>query len=42
MPKNVQEETVNRFMLLSEMMTGYNLNIIDDELKAKLRLLTDK
>ena len=37
-----QEETVNRFMLLSEMMTGYNLNIIDDELKTKLSLLAEK
>lgn len=37
-----QEETVNRFMLLSEMLAGYNLNIIDDELKTKLRLLTEK
>lgn len=33
------EETVNRFMLLSEMLEGYNLNIIDDELKSKLDLL---
>ena len=33
------EETVNRFMLLSEMLAGYNLNIIDDELKSKLGLL---
>lgn len=37
-----QEETINRFMLLSEMMAGYNLNIIDDEIKTKLRLLTKK
>ena len=27
-------------MLLSEMMAGYNLNIIDDELKNKLEKLT--
>ncbi len=35
------EETVNRFMLLAEMLTGYNLNIIDDELITKLKLLTE-
>ena len=34
------EETLNRCMLLSEMMSGYNLNIIDDELKNKLETLT--
>ena len=34
------EETLNRCILLSEMMSGYNLNIIDDELKNKLETLT--
>ena len=33
------EETVNRFKLLAEMMSGYNLNIIDEELTRKLEML---
>lgn len=34
------EETVNRCMFLSEMMAGYNLNIMDDELKNKLETVS--
>lgn len=34
-------DTANKLMFLSEMLAGYNLNIIDDELIKKIRLLSD-
>lgn len=34
------EETVNKFKFLSEMLSGYNLNVIDEELINKLTLLS--
>ena len=35
------EETVNKFMFLSEMLSGYHLDIIDDELISKLKILSE-
>lgn len=34
-------DTASKLMFLSEMLAGYNLNIIDDELIKKIRLLSD-
>lgn len=34
------KETLDKFNFLSEMLSGYNLDIIDEELKGKLSLLT--
>lgn len=34
-------DTASKLMFLSEMLAGYNLNIIDDELINKIRLLSD-
>ena len=34
-------DTANKLMFLSEMLSGYNLNIIDDELVKKIKLLSN-
>ncbi|MCQ2483507.1 MAG: TetR/AcrR family transcriptional regulator [Clostridia bacterium] len=34
-------DTANKLMFLSEMLSGYNLNIIDDELIKKIKLLSN-
>ena len=35
------QETANKLMFLSEMLSGYNLNIVDDELIKKIKLLSN-
>lgn len=39
--KSSSEEILNKVLLLSEMMRGYNLNIIDEELIKKLKILSE-
>lgn len=39
--ESTPEETVNKFMFLSEMLSGYNLDVIDEEMINKLKELSN-